>query len=248
MDKLYSTGKAIDTINKILKENEMSQKEVSTITGAAQPNVSKILSKTKTQKGSYKFFTVEQLVKLSLELDVSLDELLGIERNEKEKRLTARDICKFFVDLEKKCLIRLSLDNISADITRWMEIDMDDVDDDGFLEAIEEIKEIEDTELKTELMKEQLLDYSVVNEKYPCIYFSEWYDWEHCKLIGCGFQNDDDSWTGSAFVTMNGTAIFINNFLDQWCAIKKLKNDHILDKEKYDRLLESFLNDVPDNF
>lgn len=229
MDKLYSTGKAIDTINKILKEKEMSQKEVSAITGAAQPNVSKILSKTKTQKGSYKFFTVEQLVKLSLELDVSLDELLGIERNEKEKRLTARDICKFFVDLKKSDLKTVGLTKKIVSEDAYM------LDKENF--------EFDNTDIiqKFRTFPTNFCKIEEISNEYVCLYFSVYDLFDHEYLIDnklCQYPTMD--------LLTYGKATNINIFLEQWLELQMMNYNGLLDEEKYNRLLESFLNDVPD--
>lgn len=231
MDKLYSTDKAIDTINKILKEKDISQKEVSAITGAAQPNVSMILSKTKTQKGSYKFFTVEQLVKLSLELGVSLDELLGIERNEKEKRLTAKDICEF--------LVRLRNNDLKTMFFKQIQID------EPVLELSRKDYDYSKSEILEEYHKYPLDFYDIKQESvdYYAIYFSCYDILAREYLVTKSLH---DAIPEEHPVIVYDKAQYINKFIEQWISISDMLVDGLLDKEKYDRLLESFLNDVPD--
>ena len=98
MKELYSTDKALDNINRIMKEKEISQKEIAIITGMQQGNVSNILNKKKKNKdGTLSFFTVNQLVALSSAWGISIDILLGIENDILKETLSPRDICKFLL-------------------------------------------------------------------------------------------------------------------------------------------------------
>lgn len=81
----YDIKKAIDNIRRIMVEKDVGQKEIESITGVTQSNISNILNKKKNSSGSYKFFSVEQLVALSLEWEISVDELLGITLPKKKE-------------------------------------------------------------------------------------------------------------------------------------------------------------------
>ena len=97
----FDPSKAIDNINSIIKEKNLKQEAISAITGAKQSNVSTILNKKKTAAGSYKFFTVEQLAALSIEWDIPINELLGINTEKSlTTKLTARSICKLILNLK----------------------------------------------------------------------------------------------------------------------------------------------------
>ena len=81
----YDIKKAINNIRRIMVEKDIGQKEIESITGVTQSNISNILNKKKNPSGSYKFFSVEQLVALSLEWEISVDELLGITLPKKKE-------------------------------------------------------------------------------------------------------------------------------------------------------------------
>lgn len=83
--KNYDIGKAIDNIKRIMTEKDIGQKEIESITGVTQSNISNILNKKKNPSGTYKFFSVEQLVALSLEWEMSVDELLGVTLPKKKE-------------------------------------------------------------------------------------------------------------------------------------------------------------------
>lgn len=82
-------------------------------------------------------------------------------------------------------------------------------------------------------------DHIKKNNTYPALYFSEW----------CSTNKLDEteyeiiSQTGNDLPRM----ICINTFLSRLNEISDMKERGNLNQEMYDRLLESYLNDVPDN-
>ena len=96
----YDIRKAIENIKRIMVEKDIGQKEIERITGVTQSNISNILNKKKNPSGSYKFFSVEQLVALSLAWGISVDELLCLQRDADFEHITPRSICDFILALK----------------------------------------------------------------------------------------------------------------------------------------------------
>lgn len=103
MDKSYNNISLYDinilknNIRKIMKENHITQTELSERTGIDQPRISTVLS-GKTSE----CFTVPQLVNISGALKVSVDTLLGLKPPEKSKQeLCMSDVCSKLFDLDK---------------------------------------------------------------------------------------------------------------------------------------------------
>ena len=82
------------------------------------------------------------------------------------------------------------------------------------------------------------VDHATNNNIYPTLYFSEW------------LRIDDLDENDFAMIQQIGSDIpqmkYINTFLSRLKEISDMKTRGNLNQEMYDRLLESYLNDVPD--
>lgn len=209
----YNFEQAIDIINQIVNEKGIKQKELEFITGAKQGNISKILKKEERNKdGSLKFFTVKQLVALSLEWGISVDELLGLKKETEPTVPTARDICEFIAKLEGQNAFFTTVER----------------EEDCFFRSYCEF----DNTIITEHQK--------VRNKYLAIAFSNW------LTIPDPFDNFDlySVLTDDGNECYNATCV--NIFLSRLTKIIKMKRDGDLDEEMYNRLLKSYLDEVPD--
>ena len=210
MGNIYSTEHAINNLKNIMKKNNIKQSDICNFTGMAQGNVSNILGKKKKKKdGGLAFFTVEQLVMISNNTHISIDELLGIKNdNTKNVTLTARDICKHL----------LSMQGINM-----------------FLKPIEVTEECFYPVCDITTGMEEICHEKKTNN-YLALYFSNWIH----------VESKDDFEEFYCCGNSSPRSRAINKFLERYSQIKKMKASGNLDDEMYNRLLESYLNDVPD--
>lgn len=83
------------------------------------------------------------------------------------------------------------------------------------------------------------IDYNRVDEThiYDTLYFSEWEPVENTYESQC---------IASQIGNQIPTNVAINKFIHRLINISKMFKEGNLDQEMYNRLLESYLNDVPD--
>lgn len=92
-----------DNIKRIMKEKGCSQENLAQIIGTKQSSVSNLLS---GKDG--RCFTVNQLMMLAEEWDVSIDELFGIDHKKKiEGKETLADVVEAFFLIDKYCGIKI---------------------------------------------------------------------------------------------------------------------------------------------
>lgn len=94
---VYDINILKNNIRNIMKENHITQTELSERTGIDQPRISTVLS-GKTSE----CFTVPQLVNISVALKVSVDTLLGLKPPEKSKQeLCMSDVCSKLFSIDE---------------------------------------------------------------------------------------------------------------------------------------------------
>lgn len=80
-------------IRMLMEKEKLTQTDLAEILGMAQSDVSKCLQKDNDSRR----FTLEQVCRLALHFDISLDELVGLKRAGRQK--SSEEICRFFKDL-----------------------------------------------------------------------------------------------------------------------------------------------------
>ena len=197
-----------ETFIKNLSEisNGKKQKELAEIMGCSEGTISKYLNPLKKD-----FPTAEMLYNLAECCDVSLDWLLGRNKNPKIKsRLSAKDICQFLISIyESPSSFRFGKYHITENCYYLHEDMRGDI------------------------------DYNRVDEThiYDTLYFSEWEPVENTYESQC---------IASQIGNQIPTNVAINKFIHRLINISKMFKEGNLDQEMYNRLLESYLNDVPD--
>ncbi len=94
----YDISMLIENIQRIMKERNMTQDELATAAGIAQPRISKIFK----MEGS-SCFTIQQLVSIASYFHVSVDSLLGVKTDDQpreEKEITLSDVCTKLFELD----------------------------------------------------------------------------------------------------------------------------------------------------
>lgn len=197
-----------ETFIKNLSEisNGKKQKELAEIMGCSEGTISKYLNPLKKD-----FPTAEMLYNLAECFDVSIDWLLGRNKNPKvNSKLSAKDICKLLISIyESSSSFRFGKHHITETCYYIHADERGDIDCDR------------------------------VNEIhiYDTLYFPEWAPVEESYESQC---------IASQIGNQISTNVAINKFIHRLINISKMFKEGNLDQEMYDRLLESYLNDVPD--
>lgn len=168
MDKLDNNMSVYDinilknNIRNIMKENHITQTELSERTGIDQPRISTVLS-GKTSE----CFTVPQLVNISVALKVSVGTLLGLKPPEKSKQeLCMSDICSKLFSIDEIIDIKIGscrtgkYQKVSDIYQEPVEIEVPGIyfDNDKLSDFLAEWKELESSNIGREETKSKVLE------------------------------------------------------------------------------------------